>query len=177
MVIKTLIAKKRIQKLTGYSVGASLPRMHHLRVCGRSCILGHHCSAVVPSHFVLCSSLSCGHCNCCDYAWAQSLSAYLSSGSPVALAMTTASPGTLVTLSCPLELMNPISGRNCTWAKVGDLGLIDSHLSLRPGTALRQVSSCCLQAKPVLASGPNSGCHLARLSQECHTLTAQPVLL
>lgn len=76
-------------------------------------------------------SLSCihppsySHYNCCFNAGGQSLPACLISAGPVAL-VTTASHGTLVTLPCPLELISPIPGRKCSWAKAWDLGLIAS---------------------------------------------------
>lgn len=77
-------------------------------------------------------SLSCihppsyGHCNCCFNAGGQSLPACLIPAGPVALVMTTASHGTLVTLPCPLELISPIPGRKRSWAKAWDLGLMAS---------------------------------------------------
>lgn len=77
-------------------------------------------------------SLSCihppsySHYNCCFNAGGQSLPACLISAGPVALVVTTASHGTLVTLPCPLELISPIPGRKRSWAKAWDLGLMAS---------------------------------------------------
>ena len=67
-----------------------------------------------------------GRCNRCFNAGGQSLSACLIPAGPMALLVTTASHGTLVTLPYPLELIRPIPGRTHTWAKAWDLGLMAS---------------------------------------------------
>lgn len=99
-----------------------------------SCVLGHHLCCILSlclvffPHLVafvkcclgpecLCLSESWWSCGCC---------------------CNTASTDTLTTLSCPLELINPILGRNCTRAKALWTGY-DYHLSLSPSIVLRQL--------------------------------------
>lgn len=107
-------------------MGAAGPRLCLLHVNGRSWVLGCHSWPSLCPVFTPAPLPSYGHCNCCFNAGGQSLPACLIPADPMALVVTTASHGTLVTLPCPLKLISLIPGRNHIWAKAWDLGLMAS---------------------------------------------------
>lgn len=157
-------------------MGAAGPRLCLLHVNGRSWVLGRHSWPSLCPVFTPTPLPSYGHCTCCFNAGGQSLPACLIPAGPVALVVTTASHGTLVTLPCPLKLISPIPGRNHIRAKAWDLGLMASPQP-EPWYCHWGRWSGHLEPKLVLVSGPNSSYHLARRSQECPILNARPVLL
>lgn len=164
MVIKTLIANKWIPEFPGCLCGrccakAMLFACAEEELCPWPSLLLHLLSLsciLLP----ISASTATPRLNVCL--------ACLSPGGLVALVMTTAFSGTLVVLSCPIQLMSPISGRNYTWAK----SWVWVQLTL-----LSVWAPMLLWGKLVPVFEPNSGCHLAGPSHECTTLTAQPVLL
>lgn len=122
---KILLANKLFQKWTGCIYGCcwakAVPFARKWEELGPGLSLLTLCPVFTPAPLP-----SYGHCNCCFNAGGQSLPACLIPAGPMALVVTTASHGTLVTLPCPLKLISPIPGRNHIWAKAWDLGLMAS---------------------------------------------------